>query len=164
MSIERYHTFGIFFEINKEIPCFITQYECSEDNSHFSSVIENKASFCPVCGKPVQKKQYETQKRFLNVWEIEKGAGLKEETLFGTMENPKEQLKYFSLNRKLENVLNVDVSDDYPCMLLMSPEKSPKDYIEDAFKNEDFEEIVDKLKTTYGEHFKIHFGIFTYNI
>jgi hypothetical protein len=164
MSIEKYHSFGIFFEINKEKSCFISQYECSFNSNHFSSIIENKANFCPVCGSIVQKNKYTTDKCFLNVWEIEKESNIEQGTLFGTMENPKKELKYFSLNKNFDGVLNVDISDDYPCILSLDLDKTPKEHLNEAFKNKDFKKIVDKLEKTYNENFKIHFGIFTYII
>lgn len=164
MSIKKYHSFGIFLEINKEKTCFLTQHECVEDKNHFSSFIEGEANYCPICGEVVISVRREKEKRYLNKWEIEKEAGLEDEALFGTMENPEELRKYFTINKSLDDVFNIDVSDDIPCLHSMRLNKTPKEYIDEAYKNPEFKSIIEKLENTYGDHFKIHFGIFTYFI
>ena len=164
MSINLYHTFGIFFEIKRKINTFEIKYRCSYDKDCFSTRIKNKAKFCPNCGAIVEETEINTGTRFLNVWEIEKESGLEEETLFGSMNNPKEYQKYFSINRNLENVINIDISDNPDFNIFMSPNKTPEHYIKEALKNKEFKEITNKLSATFNDDFKIHFGVFSYYI
>lgn len=162
MSFEKYHTLGIFLEINQQKTCYATKYECPDDKGHFSSSIKNKANFCPICGKEIIAHDYDIGKRYLNTWEIEKEAGIPEEFLFGPNDGPEEHLKYFSFNRELDGVISLDISDDNPFIFKFPMEKTAKEYIQEAYQNKEFKSVVEKLKDTYGEHFKIHFGVYTY--
>ena len=162
MSIEKKHTIGIYLEINKQKPCFSKKYECYENKEHFSNTFKSNVNFCSICGSKVVEREYETGKRYLTTWEIEEEAGIPEEFLFSSDHCPEEYLKYFSFNRDLDGVFILDISDDNPFIFKFPMDKTAKDYIQEAYQNKDFKSIVEKLEHTYGEHFKIHFGVHTY--
>jgi hypothetical protein len=150
------HYFGFYFEIDHKEPQYTYEYRCK--NEHQFGV--NKGySFCPLCGETVEEVEYEDGWTRLACWDVEEEAGLPEEILLQAGEVSRDNQKFFGLNRKLEGVRfeSFDTDEIYFDVTSINYETD----IENAMNNEEFADIVKKLRNTYGEKFRLRYGFFT---
>ena len=159
MSMRPYMYFGFYFEISEQVPDSITKYSCSSFPKHR---VDQSDKFCSKCGAPVVSEEFPRKDRYLNEFEIAERAGISEETLLGTGEiKNKEHRRYFGINVVLDGVRHDQLNEE------AFTHVDDDTYVQDgesAFKNKEFDNIVYALSKTFGDKFKLRYGIFTYVI
>lgn len=148
--------FGFYFEIDRKVTSYVKEYKCP--NSHQFGTNQGY-SFCPLCGERVEEVESQNGWHYLSVLDVEKESGIPEEILLEAGEVSKEYQKYYGLNRRLEGV-RADHFDNGQAYMDLSDVDYEKE-LDNAMDNKEFAHVVRMLEKTYGEDFKIRYGIFT---
>ena len=157
MSYDVGRYFGFYFEINKQETYYKNEYRCKNGHQFGTNV---GYSFCPLCAETVECVEYENGSSYISHMKIEELCGFSEELILPSGEVSKENKKYHGLNCRYEGVRKDSLDDD-----AIFIDFSSVDYngdLQKAMQNKDFAYIVKTLEDTFGENFKLKYGIFTY--